>query len=169
LLEAGRLQRVTSSAIALRSRRSNFTEITAQRLESNAFGPLLLEIGRRASLEGGNPYKSRAYIRAAESLRTLVVPLDEVIRRSQLRALPDIGDAIARRIIELRERGTDDGLEKLRAKYPSGLLELLSIPRLKPSAVIKLHKELGITSLLEAETAARDGRFRKLKGLRASL
>ena len=26
----------------------------------------------------------------------------------------------------------------------SGLLELLSIPRLKPSAVIKLHKELGI-------------------------
>jgi DNA polymerase (family 10) len=113
-------------------------------LDAQQVADLLLEIGRRASLEGGNPYKSRAYIRAAESLRTLVVPLDEVIRRSQLRALPDIGDAIARRIIELRERGTDDGLEKLRAKYPSGLLELLSIPRLKPSAVIKLHKELGI-------------------------
>jgi DNA polymerase (family 10) len=139
------------------------------KLDAQQVADLLLEIGRRASLEGGNPYKSRAYIRAAESLRTLVVPLDEVIRRSQLRDLPGIGDAIARRIIELREHGTDDGLEKLRVKYPAGLLELLSIPRLKPSVVIKLHKELGITSLLEAETAARDGRFRKLKGLGASL
>ena len=103
------------------------------KLDAQQVADLLLEIGRRASLEGGNPYKSRAYIRAAESLRTLVVPLDEVIRRSQLRALPGIGDAIARRIMELRERGTDEGLEKLRAKYPAGLLELLSIPRLKPS------------------------------------
>ena len=139
------------------------------KLDAQQVADLLLEIGRRASLEGGNPYKSRAYIRAAESLRTLVVPLDEVIRRSQLRALPGIGDAIARRIMELRERGTDEGLEKLRAKYPAGLLELLSIPRLKPSVVIKLHKELGIASLLEAEAAAREGRFRKIKGLGASL
>jgi DNA polymerase (family X) len=139
------------------------------KLDAQQVADLLLEIGRRASLEGGNPYKSRAYIRAAESLRTLVVSLDEVIRRSQLRALPGIGDAIARRIIELRERGTDEGLEKLRAKYPAGLLELLGIPRLKPSVVIKLHKELGIASLLEAEAAAREGRFRKLKGLGASL
>jgi DNA polymerase/3'-5' exonuclease PolX len=52
-----------------------------------------LEIGRRASLEGGNPYKATAYIRAAESLRTLVIPLDEVVRRSQLRAIPGVGDA----------------------------------------------------------------------------
>ena len=112
------------------------------KLDAQQVADLLLEIGRRASLEGGNPYKSRAYIRAAESLRTLVVPLEEVIRRSQLRALPGIGDAIARRIMELREHGSDAGLEKLRAKYPASLLELLSIPRLKPSVVIKLYNEL---------------------------
>jgi DNA polymerase (family 10) len=97
------------------------------KLDAQQIADLLLEIGRRASLEAGNPYKARAYIRAAESLRTLVVPLDEVIRRSQLRALPGIGDAIARRIIEVREKGTE-GLEKLRAKYPASLLELLNIP-----------------------------------------
>src|SRR6185369_13688076 len=134
------------------------------KLEAPEVADLLLEIGRRASLEGGNPYKAKAYIRAAESLRTLVVPLGEMIRRSQLRAIPGIGDAIARRVIDLRDKGTDEGLERLRAKYPPGLLELLQIPRLKPSAIVKLH-DLGVTSLAEAEEAARNGRFRKVKGL----
>jgi DNA polymerase (family 10) len=137
------------------------------KLQTSEVADLLLEIGRRASLEGGNPYKAKAYIRAAESLRTLVAPLGEVIRRSQLRAIPGIGDAIARRIIELRDRGTDEGLERLRGKYPAGLLDLLSIPRLKPAAIAKIHA-LGIASLDEAEKAARAGRLRKVRGLGAS-
>src|SRR6516225_99369 len=136
-----------------------------RRLDAQQVAELLLEIGRRSSLEGGNPYKARAYIRAAESLRALVFPLDEVIRRSQLRALPGIGDAIARRILELREKGSDEGLERLRAGYPASLLELMNIPRLKPSAVTRLHKELGIANLRQAEEAAREGRLRKVKGL----
>jgi DNA polymerase (family X) len=137
------------------------------RLDALEVADLLLEIGRRAMLESGNPYKAKAYIRAAEGLRTLITPLGEVIRRSQLRAMPGIGDAIARCIMELREKGTDEGLERLRAKYPASLLQLLAIPRLKPSAIVKLHKELGITSLAEAEEAAREGRLRKVKGLGA--
>jgi DNA polymerase (family X) len=136
-----------------------------RRLDAQEVAELLLEIGRRSSLEGGNPYKARAYVRAAESLRALVVPLGEVIRRSQLRALPGIGDAIARRIVALSEKGTDEGLERLRARYPASLHELMNIPRLKPSAVIRLHKELGIANLNEAEAAAREGRLRKVKGL----
>jgi DNA polymerase (family X) len=138
------------------------------KLEAPEVADLLLEIGRRASLEGGNPYRAKAYIRAAESLRTLVTPLGEVIRRSQLRALPGIGDAIARRIIELRDKGTDDGLERMRAKYPGGILELLGIPRLKPAVIAKLHA-FGIASLADAEEAARQGRLRKIKGLGASV
>jgi DNA polymerase (family X) len=139
------------------------------KLDAPQVADLLLEIGRRAALEGGNPYKAKAYIRAAESLRTLVIPLNEVIRRSQLRAIPGVGDAIARRIIELRDKGTDEALERLRARFPAGLLELLTIPRLKPSAIVKLYKDLGIASLPEAEEAARQGRFRKVKGLGASV
>jgi DNA polymerase (family 10) len=137
------------------------------KLDAPQVADLLLEIGRRASLEAGNPYKAKAYIRAAESLRTLVIPLGEVVRRSQLRAIPGIGDAIARRIIELRNNGTDEALERQRAKFPASVLELLAIPRLKPSAVAKLN-DLGITTLAEAGDAARQGRLRKVKGLGAS-
>jgi DNA polymerase (family 10) len=139
------------------------------KLDAPQVADLLLEIGRRAALEGGNPYSAKAYVRASESLRTLVTPLDQVIRRSQLRAIPGIGDAIARRILELRNKGTDEPLERLRTKFPTGLLELLNIPRLKPSAIVKLHKDLGIANLAEAEEAARQGRLRKLKGLGAAV
>src|SRR5262249_7479256 len=92
-------------------------------------------------------------------------PLGEVTGRPQRRALRGIGDAIARRIVELSEKGTDKGLERLRARYPASLLELMNIPRLKPSAVTRLHKELGIANLKEAEAAAREGGLRKVKGL----
>lgn len=139
------------------------------KLEAPEVADLLLEIGRRASLEGGNPYKAKAYIRAAESLRSLVIPLGEIICRSELRAIPGIEDGIARRIIQLRDKGTDDGLERLRRNFPGSLLELLSIPRLKPSVILKLHKELGINSAADAEVAAQQGRLRKVKGLGASV
>jgi DNA polymerase (family 10) len=98
------------------------------KLEAPEVADLLLEIGRRATLEGDNPYKAKAYIRAAESLRTLITPLGDVIRRSQLRALHGIGDAIARRIVELREKGTDAGLERMRAKFPLGFYSCSASP-----------------------------------------
>jgi DNA polymerase (family 10) len=138
------------------------------KLDAPQVADLLLEIGRRASLEGGNPYKAKAYIRAAESLRTLVIPLEEVVRRSQLRAIPGVGDAIARRIMELRDNGTDEALERQRAKFPASLLEVLDLSRVKPSVIIKLN-DLGITTLAEAEDAARQGRLRKVKGLGAAV
>jgi DNA polymerase/3'-5' exonuclease PolX len=45
---------------------------------------LLEEIGRRAALEGGNPYKAKAYTLAAASLRRLPQPLADIIREGRL-------------------------------------------------------------------------------------
>jgi DNA polymerase (family X) len=47
------------------------------------------------SVRGGNPYRGKAYARAAESLGTLTVPLAEVIRDGRLREIPGVGEAIA--------------------------------------------------------------------------
>ena len=57
------------------------------RLDALYVADLLLEIGRRAQLEGGNPYKAKAYLRAADSLRHLVRPLAEVIAQDQLQSI----------------------------------------------------------------------------------
>ncbi len=130
---------------------------------------LLEEIGRRAAFEAGNPYKAKAYVRAAASLRRLVRPLDELIREGALETIPGVGAAIAKRIETLYRGGTDEPLERMRAKLPAGLLPMLGIPGLRPAIILKLHSLLGISSLEELAAACRNGKIAKTKGLGSAL
>ena len=124
---------------------------------------LLDEIGRRLALQGGNPYRARAYSRAAESLRSLIVPLDEVMAADRLRELPGVGEAMATMIPVLHETGSHPLLEELRSDIPDGVLEMLGVPGLPPEKVLALFRELGIASLAELEAAARDGVLARAK------
>ena len=54
-----------------------------------------MEYGRRVSLAGGNPYRAKAYVRAAENLAVQTESLDCLIREDRLRAIPGVGDAIS--------------------------------------------------------------------------
>ena len=130
---------------------------------------LLREYAQRSSLRGGNPYRSKAYFKAADSLGALSQPLDRIIAAGTLTDIPGIGDAIADIITKLYQTGSHPSLEKLRKEVPEGVLELFAIPGIRPDKILKLHQELGITSLAELEAAAKEDRIRKTKSLGASL
>src|ERR1700710_3131646 len=130
---------------------------------------LLREYAQRTSLRGGNPYRAKAYLRAADSLGALSQPLDRIIAAGALTAIPGIGVAIADIVTKLHETGTHPSLEKLRKDVPPGVLELFAIPGLRPEKILKLHEALGVTSLAELEAAAKEDRIRPVKGLGASL
>ena len=57
----------------------------------------------------------------------------------------------------------------MRKELPAGVLEMLTIPGLRPDKVLKLYQELGVSSVAELWEAAREGRLQKIKGLGASL
>lgn len=122
-------------------------------------GRLLQEIGQRLLLAGENPYRARAYARAAQALNTLLVPLEDVIAQDRLTELPGVGASLAGVIRELHEHGTTASLEALRGAYPASLLELLHIPGLAPDKIRKLHERLGISDLDGLEAAARSGQL----------
>ena len=130
---------------------------------------LLKEYAHRTSLRGGNPYRAKAYLRAADSLGALSQPLEKVIATGTLTELPGIGDAIADIVTKLHQTGSHPSLEKLRKEVPDGVLELFAVPGLRPDKILKLHQELGISSLTELEAAAKADRIRKVKGLGAAL
>jgi DNA polymerase/3'-5' exonuclease PolX len=111
------------------------------------------------------PYRAKAYARAAESLGTLTVPLTQIVREGRLREISGVGEAIADIIARLHQTGTHPGLESMRKEILAGVLEMLSIPGLRPEKVLKLYKELGITSLAALEEAARANRLKAVKGL----
>src|SRR3954454_17156835 len=134
-------------------------------LDASQVAALLAEYGRRSALRGGNPYRSKAYIRAAENLAALAEPLENIVEEGRLLEIPGVGDAIADIIAKLHRTGTHPSLEKLREEVPAGVLEMLSIPGLRPDKVLKLHRELGIGSIEELEAAAREDRLKPVKGL----
>ncbi|MEA2896894.1 MAG: polymerase [Bradyrhizobium sp.] len=130
---------------------------------------LLREYAQRTALRGGNPYRSKAYSRAADSLAALPIPLDRLIAEDRLTEIPGVGEAIADIVTKVHRTGTHPSLEKLRKEIPAGVLDLLAVPGLRPDKVLRLHKDLGIASLDELESAAKDDRIKKTKGLGAAL
>jgi DNA polymerase (family X) len=131
---------------------------------------LLREYAQRTALRGGNPYyRAKAYSRAADSLAALAEPLDRLVEEERLTEIPGVGEAIADIITKLHGTGTHPSLEKLRKELPDGVLEMLTVPGLRPEKVLRLYKDLGIASLADLEAAAKDDRIRKAKGLGAAL
>ena len=137
--------------------------------DTQTVAALLREYAQRSALRGGNPYRSKAYARAAENLMTLTEPLDALVAQGRLQEIPGIGDAIADIITKLHRTGTHPSLKSMRKEIPAGVLEMLAVPGLRPEKVLKLYKSLGITSLADLEEAARADRIKATKGLGASL
>src|SRR3954467_14899693 len=130
---------------------------------------LLREFGQRTALRGGNPYRAKAYTRAAENLLALTEPLEDLVAEARLKEIPSVGDAIADIITKLHKTGEHPSLQAMRKEIPTGALEMLGIPGLRPDKVLKIYKELGISSLDELEKAAKEDRLKPVKGLGAAL
>jgi DNA polymerase (family 10) len=127
----------------------------------------LREIGMLLELEGENPFKIRAYERGARALEELPEALAVVAAEGRLEEVPGIGEALGKKIGELLSTGRLELLERLRAKHPPGVLELLRVPELGPKKVAVLHEALGIAGLADLEAACREGRVRGVKGFGA--
>ncbi|MBP0112834.1 DNA polymerase/3'-5' exonuclease PolX [Bradyrhizobium vignae] len=138
-------------------------------LDARGVASLLREYAQRGALRGGNPYRAKAYSRAADSLAALAVPLDVLVAEDRLTEIPGVGDAIANIVAKLHKTGSHPSLEKLRKEIPEGVLEMLAVPGLRPEKVLRLYKDLGIASLAELEAAAKDDRIKRAKGLGAAL
>ena len=138
-------------------------------LDTAAIAALIREYGQRLALRGGNPFRAKAFARAADSLGAMAEPLERIIAQGRLKEIPGIGDAIADIITKLHVHGTHPSLEAMRKDIPAGVVEMLSVPGLRPDKVMKLYKEMGLTSLAALEAAAREGRIAGVKGLGAAL
>jgi DNA polymerase (family X) len=138
-------------------------------LDASAVARLLREFGQRTALRGGNPFRAKAYARAADNLLALSLPLADVIAQDRLREIPGVGAGIADIVKHLHATGTHPGLERMRAEMPAGVLDMLAVPGLRPDKVLKLHRELGVSSLGELEEAAASGQLAKVKGLGVAL
>lgn len=125
------------------------------------------EISRYIQLSDPNPFKAKAFEKAARAVENIEGEVEPLIESGAIYEVSGVGKATGKVIEEIARSGTSEYLEELRAQYPPGIFELLRVPKLGIKKIGQLHAELGIGSLDELETAARDGRVAKLKGFGA--
>jgi DNA polymerase (family 10) len=132
-----------------------------------AIARALREIGTLVELQGGQPFRAKAYERGARALEALAGDLDALVAEDRLTELPGIGPALATTIRELHETGASEHLERLRRQFPPGVLELTQVPGLTIPRMAALHQALGIASLADLKAACEAGRVRGVKGFGA--
>ena len=115
-------------------------------------------------IKGDNPYRIRAYQKAAQTIEALTADVEELAKQGKLEKLPGIGPDLASKIKEILKTGTLPLYEELKKDVPLILLNFLEIPGLGPKKVKVLYEKLGITNIEELERACKAHKIAKLPG-----
>jgi DNA polymerase (family X) len=131
-------------------------EEIAQRLDAFA---VLLE------LAGSERYTSRAYRRAAETIRETPAPVEDLVRAGRVQELRGIGAGIAARLGELVETGTIAELDELEREVQPELVGLGRLLGVSTSRMLEIGRVLGVRTVDELRAAAREGRLQEVPGI----
>ena len=135
------------------------------RISNKDLAAVFHEIGDLLEVKGDLVFKTVAYHRAADAIGRAPIDIAEAFRAGGRPDIPGVGKAIADKIDELARTGELVFLEKLRAQFPSTLLDLLGVSGLGPKTVKLVYEEMGIATLDALRAAAVDGQLRGLRGI----
>jgi len=131
-----------------------------------AVAAALHELADLLEINGGDRFRTLAYRRAGDAVRGLGRDVASMTD-AELAGVHGLGKATAGKVRELVATGSMQVLEDLRAKYPTGVLEMTRVSGLGPKKAVALHAALGVETLEELEEALRAGRLRDVKGFGA--
>ena len=130
-----------------------------------AIADALDELGDLYELDGAIIHRVLAYRTAARSVRDSSLSVATLARQGRAHELSGIGATLEEKILALVETGTIPAAERLRAKFPAGLIAVTRLPGLGAKRARLLHAELGIDSLQTLREAALAQRIRTVRGL----
>lgn len=123
------------------------------------------EIADLLEVQGGNPFRIRAYRNAARTVNQQGPAFAErAARGEELGKLSGVGADLDARIHEIARTGSCELLEQLRRAVPRGTASLLRIPGLGPKRVRALSERLDIHTPVQLREAAQSGRMQALRG-----
>ncbi|MBL7209766.1 MAG: DNA polymerase/3'-5' exonuclease PolX [Dehalococcoidia bacterium] len=127
-------------------------------MKNTAIAKVFQDIADLLELKGENPFKIRAYQRAARTINHLPKEIEIMLEEGEdLKNIPGVGEAIAKKTTELVTTGKLGYYEELKARFPEGITSLLEIPGIGPKIAKRLSSELGISSVDGLEQAIKDG------------
>jgi DNA polymerase (family 10) len=125
------------------------------------------ELGDLYELDGAIVHRVQAYRNAAKAVREASVSVAALARAGRAIELPGIGKTLEQKILTLLDTGTTPSTERLRARFPPGLIEITRLPGLGPKRARLLYTELGIDSPEKLREAALAQRLQAVRGFGA--
>ncbi|GBE05942.1 DNA polymerase/3'-5' exonuclease PolX [bacterium BMS3Abin10] len=117
-------------------------------------------------IKGDNPFRIRAYRRAAQNIEGFAKDVAET-PPDELKKIPGIGQDLAEKIREYTGTGRLEAYEELKKAVPPGLVSLLSIPGIGPRTAKMLFEKSKIKNIDDLERLAKKGKLRELHGIQA--
>jgi len=124
----------------------------------------LEELGDLYELDGAIVHRVLAYRAAARAVREASVSVAALAREGRATELAGIGKTLQEKIVALIDTGTIPAAERLRAKFPAGLIAITHVPGIGPKRARLLYDELGIDSPAALREAALAQRLRTVRG-----
>ena len=134
-------------------------------MKNSLVAQFLEELADYAELEDDQPYRARAYRRAAQTVESLPDAIENISAEKKLKDLPGIGENIERKIDEILKTGKLEALEKIKARIPVDVPSLSRVEGVGPKTVKQLYAKLKIKTLEDFEEAVKTGKLRDFKGL----
>jgi DNA polymerase (family X) len=120
------------------------------------------------SAQRANPYRVRAYRRAADALLAIDEDVTALVERQGLEEIDGIGADLAKKIEEFLETGTIRAYEELKTPLPAEVKSWASLPGLSESLVAYLYFRLGIRTLDDLAQITRSHLLRTLPSFSGS-
>lgn len=133
-------------------------------MKNRTVAEILRKTAQLLEIKGDNPYRIRAYERAAQTIDALTRDIEDLAKEGKLESLPGIGSDLASKIKEILRTGTFSLYEELKREIPQALLTFLEIPGLGPKKVKAIYEKYGITTLDELEKACLEHKIARLPG-----
>lgn len=119
------------------------------------------------SARGENPFKVKAFHKAADSLLALSEEVGNVADRGDLRKIPGIGKDLESKIREFLATGRIRTYEELKTPLPETIREWVHLPGFSEPIAHDLFYRLGIRTWEDLEALAQSHLLRTLPGLGA--
>ena len=116
-------------------------------------------------LAGSNPHAIRAYGRAADLVRGTPTSVSDLVRSGRARELKGIGPGIETKLRELVDTGHIAELDALERELQPELIGYARLRGLTAARMLRIARELDITSVAEFDAAVVEGRLADVPGI----
>ncbi len=124
------------------------------------------QIADLLEIQGANPFRVRAYRRAALNIEGLTDNIETIARQGTTRAIPGVGADLASKIDEYLRTGRIEFHEELKKEVPPGLVKIVEIPSVGPRTAKEIYDRFQVQTIEDLEALCKTDKLLSVQGFK---